>query len=81
MIAHDIKGNIINVSSVNGFQVEKDHIDYNVSKAGLDMLIKSMATELGPYGININSISSDIVRTDIPPEGFWEKEGMANTQL
>jgi NAD(P)-dependent dehydrogenase (short-subunit alcohol dehydrogenase family) len=36
-----------------------------------------MATELGPYGINVNSISPDIVRTGILPEGFWEKEGMA----
>ncbi len=77
MIESDIKGNIINISSINGFQVEIDHIDYNVSKAGLDMLTKSMATELGPYGINVNSIAPDIVRTDILPEGFWEKERIA----
>ena len=77
MVENNIQGKIINISSVNGFQVEKDHIDYNVSKAGLDMLTKSMATELGPYGINVNSISPDIVKTDILPDGFWEKEGKA----
>jgi len=77
MVENNIQGKIINISSVNGFQVEKDHIDYNVSKAGLDMLTKSMATELGPYGINVNSISPDIVKTDMLPEGFWEKEGKA----
>ncbi len=77
MIKGKIKGKIINVSSVNGFQVELDHIDYNVSKAGLDMLTKSMATELGPYRINVNSISPDIVRTEILPEGFLENEGVA----
>jgi 3-oxoacyl-[acyl-carrier protein] reductase len=77
MIEANIKGKIINVSSINGFQVEKDHVDYNVSKAGLDMLTKSMATELGPYGINVNSISPDIVRTEILPEGFLENEGVA----
>ncbi len=77
MVENNIQGKIINISSVNGFQVEKDHIDYNVSKAGLDMLTKSMATELGPYGINVNSISPDIVQTDILPEDFWEKEGRA----
>jgi 3-oxoacyl-[acyl-carrier protein] reductase len=77
MIRAEIRGKIINVSSVNGFQVEKDHIDYNVSKAGLDMLTKSMAAELGPHGINVNSISPDIVRTEILPDGFLENEGVA----
>jgi NAD(P)-dependent dehydrogenase (short-subunit alcohol dehydrogenase family) len=77
MIEDGIKGKIINISSVNGFQVERDHTDYNVSKAGLDMLTKSMAAELGPYGINVNSIAPDIVSTDILPEGFWEREGGA----
>jgi len=77
MIDEGIKVKIINVSSINGFQVEKRHSDYNVSKAGLDMLTKSMAVELGPYGINVNSIAPDVVNTDIIPEGFWDKEGAA----
>lgn len=75
MIEAGIRGKIINVSSINGFQVEKNHAHYNVSKAGLDMLTKSMAVELGPYGINVNSLAPDIVYTEIIPEGFWEKEG------
>jgi NAD(P)-dependent dehydrogenase (short-subunit alcohol dehydrogenase family) len=75
MIKAGVRGKIINVSSINGFQVEKRHAHYNVSKAGLDMLTKSMAVELGPYGINVNSIAPDIVYTEIIPEGFWEKEG------
>ncbi len=80
MIQAGIKGKIINVSSINGFQVEKGHADYNVSKAGLDMLTKSMAVELGPFGINVNSIAPDIVKTEIIPEGFWEKEGVEFTK-
>jgi NAD(P)-dependent dehydrogenase (short-subunit alcohol dehydrogenase family) len=77
MIEGSIRGKIINVSSVNGFQVEKDHVDYNVSKAGLDMLTRSLAVELGPHGINVNGLAPDIVDTEIIPEGFWENQGRA----
>lgn len=75
MIKRGIHGKIINVSSVNGFQVERQHVDYNVSKAGLDMLTKSLAVEFGPFGINVNGLAPDIVKTEIVPEEFWEKQG------
>jgi NAD(P)-dependent dehydrogenase (short-subunit alcohol dehydrogenase family) len=77
MIEKKIRGKVINISSINGFQVELNHSHYNVSKAGLNMLTMSMAAEIGPYGINVNGLAPDIVYTDIIPEGFWEKEGAA----
>jgi 3-oxoacyl-[acyl-carrier protein] reductase len=76
MIDDKIKGKIICVTSVNGFQVEKNRSAYNVSKAGLDMLIKSMAAELGPYGICVNGIAPSVVKTEIVPEEFWKNEGL-----
>jgi NAD(P)-dependent dehydrogenase (short-subunit alcohol dehydrogenase family) len=75
MIKNNIKGNIICVTSINGFQVEKNLSAYNVSKAGLDMLIKSMAAELGPYGIRVNGIAPSVVKTEIMPEEFWKTKG------
>jgi len=76
MIEHTIKGKIICVTSVNEFQVEKDFLAYNVSKGGLDMLIKSMAAELGPYGISVNGIAPSVVKTEIVPEEFWKTKGL-----
>jgi len=73
MVENKISGKIINVSSVNGFQVEPGRAHYNVSKGGLDMLTASMAVELGPYNINVNGIAPGVITgTDIVPEGFME---------
>ena len=77
MIAARIRGKIINVSSLNARQAERSQVHYNVSKAGLDMLTKCLAVELGPYGINVNGMAPDLVRTEILPEGFWEEVGGA----
>jgi NAD(P)-dependent dehydrogenase (short-subunit alcohol dehydrogenase family) len=79
--AEAIRADIGNTQKIEGF-IEKawsifGRIDILLNNAGLDMLTKSMATELGPYGINVNSISPDIVRTEILPEGFLENEGVA----
>jgi NAD(P)-dependent dehydrogenase (short-subunit alcohol dehydrogenase family) len=76
MIKEKIKGKIICVTSINGFQVEKDRSAYSVSKAGLDMLMKSMAAELGPYGIRVNGIAPSVVKTEIVPKEFWNNEGL-----
>ncbi len=76
MIREKIKGKIICVTSINGFQVEKNRAAYSVSKAGLDMLMKSMAAELGPYGIRVNGIAPSVVKTEIVPEEFWENQGV-----
>lgn len=76
MIDHSIKGRIICATSVNGFQVEDKFLAYNVSKGGLDMLIRSMAAELGPYGIRVNGIAPSVVKTEIVPEEFWTTTGL-----
>jgi NAD(P)-dependent dehydrogenase (short-subunit alcohol dehydrogenase family) len=44
MVHDKIHGKIVCITSVNGFQVEKNRLAYNVSKAGLEILVKSMAT-------------------------------------
>jgi len=72
MIENKIPGKIINVSSINAFQVELNKTHYSVSKAGLNILTTSMAVELGPYGINVNGIAPGVITgTDIGPEEFW----------
>lgn len=37
--------------------------DYSVAKAGLSMLVKELASELGPFGIRVNSVSPGAVDT------------------
>jgi NAD(P)-dependent dehydrogenase (short-subunit alcohol dehydrogenase family) len=44
---------------------------YGVSKAAIDMLTRSLAIELGPHGINVNSICPGPVRTEFSRAALW----------
>ena len=58
-------GNIINISSIWGLVGASCEMAYSVSKAGLDAMTKSLAKELGPSNIKVNSIAPGIIDTDI----------------
>lgn len=60
---HNKSGLIINISSVWGMVGASCEAHYSVSKAGLDALTKSLAKELGPSGIRVNSIAPGIINT------------------
>lgn len=82
MIENKIKGKIINVSSINAFQVEIDRSAYNASKGAMDAVTLSMAAELAPYGINVNAISPGyITGTDIGPKEFLENKAIQDEYL
>ncbi len=55
---------IVNISSVAGLKPGTS-VAYSVSKAGLDMLTRFLAGDLGPYGIRVNSVNPGLVRTHI----------------
>jgi NAD(P)-dependent dehydrogenase (short-subunit alcohol dehydrogenase family) len=59
-------GAIVNVASINAFfQPDGATIDYGAAKAALLNLSKSLAQELGPRGIRVNSVSPGPVSTDL----------------
>lgn len=77
MIPRRRGGRIINISSTNGFQAEAHLAAYNASKGALEMLTKSLAIDLSPYGITVNSVAPGLIRTEIGDDfqvapGFWE---------
>jgi NAD(P)-dependent dehydrogenase (short-subunit alcohol dehydrogenase family) len=59
------KGSIINVSSIHDSMPYPHNLDYNMSKAALNMFSRSLALELGPKGIRVNNLSPGAVETDI----------------
>jgi NAD(P)-dependent dehydrogenase (short-subunit alcohol dehydrogenase family) len=50
-------GSIINVSSVNGLVPQPRCAAYGAAKGGLENLTRSMATDLVPFGIRVNTIA------------------------
>lgn len=59
------QGLIINISSIWGLVGASCEVAYSVSKAGLDALTKSLAKELGPSNIRVNSIAPGIIDTEM----------------
>jgi NAD(P)-dependent dehydrogenase (short-subunit alcohol dehydrogenase family) len=61
-------GSIVNVSSVSGIVGTPRRAAYAASKGGLDAATRSLAIELGPSGIRVNSVAPGVVDT-----ALWAK--------
>lgn len=62
---HNKCGCIINISSIWGIVGASCETVYSISKAGIDALTKSLAKELGPSNIRVNSIAPGVINTDM----------------
>jgi len=58
-IANRVRGRVINVSSTEGLKACPGYAAYSAAKAGVLNLTKTLAVELGPYGIRVNAIAPD----------------------
>ncbi len=58
-------GKIINICSLSGQRGGIGRAAYGASKAGLELLTKVMAVELGEVGINVNAIVPGPIATDV----------------
>jgi NAD(P)-dependent dehydrogenase (short-subunit alcohol dehydrogenase family) len=63
-------GVILNISSVGGLSVEPAIGHYNVTKAALLHLTRTMAADLAP-GVRVNSIAPGLIKTDFA-RALWE---------
>ncbi|MGH9056349.1 MAG: SDR family NAD(P)-dependent oxidoreductase, partial [Acidimicrobiales bacterium] len=57
------RGSIINVSSVSGLVGTPRRAAYAATKGALDAATRSLAIELGPAGIRVNSVAPGVVDT------------------
>lgn len=69
-------GNIINISSVVSTLAPPNGSVYSATKAAVDAITKSLAKELGPRRIRVNSINPGMVQT----EG-WQSAGIKDSDM
>ena len=63
-------GKIIFISSVQSLMPKARSVAYNAAKAGLNHMMRSIATELTPYRINVNAIAPGWIDTPGERETF-----------
>lgn len=57
-------GRIIALSSLGAWRAIPQYAFIGASKAALESLVRSLAQELGPRGVRVNSVSAGVVDTD-----------------
>lgn len=68
------------ISSIAGLRTHRFMHAYGVSKAGIDMLVRGAADELGVAGIRVNSVCPGLVDTDIA-QGLFGTEDVLQDYL
>ena len=63
-------GKVICMSSVHQIIPWAGHVNYASSKGGLEMMMKSVAQELAPHKIRVNSIAPGAIQTQINTEAW-----------
>lgn len=82
MIASGTGGSIVTLASIAAKRPTKGA--YSVSKAGVWMLTRCLAEELGPHGIRVNALGPGIIRTPMTSAGadaggvsveeYWDRQ-------
>ncbi|MCG6495234.1 3-oxoacyl-[acyl-carrier-protein] reductase [Kitasatospora sp. A2-31] len=76
-------GSIVNLSSVAGVYGHAGQTNYAASKAGIIAFSRSLAKEVGRYGIRVNTVAPGFIETDMTAvlEGKTRKEALASVPL
>jgi len=72
-------GKIINITSVAGIRPGPGMGAYSISKAGVIMLTKVLASELGQNNIQVNAIAPGLIKTKFS-QVLWQNEDLLHHQ-
>lgn len=81
------RGAVVNIASMSGHIVNKPQpqADYNVTKAGVIHLTRSLAAEWATAGVRVNSVSPGYIGTDMTKKGLatpgWSEHWLGGTPM
>jgi enoyl-[acyl-carrier protein] reductase III len=58
-------GSIVAISSLGARRVYAAYAAFGTAKAAIEALVRYLAVELGPHGINVNCVAGGVVLTDL----------------
>ena len=67
MVDQGSGGRIINIGSTSGLAGRSNAVAYPSAKAGVYNLTRSLAIQLAPYGIRVNTVTPNRIRTEAEP--------------
>lgn len=73
-------GKIINISSVHEEINAPGNGDYNASKAGIRNLMRTIALEVAPFGINVNDIAPGMILTAMNQKAMDDPEARKESE-
>jgi NAD(P)-dependent dehydrogenase (short-subunit alcohol dehydrogenase family) len=78
LLTESAHGRVINLTSMEAHYLlaTGGHVQphYNASKAGLDLLTKALAYELGPSGVTVNAIAPGVIATALTMQTLEDSE-------
>lgn len=80
--AHQVEarwGRVVNLSSTSALG-NRGQANYAAAKAGMQGLTKTLAIELGPFGVTVNAVAPGFIETDMM-RAVAERTGMAYDDL
>jgi NAD(P)-dependent dehydrogenase (short-subunit alcohol dehydrogenase family) len=70
MIAQGTGGKMVNITSTSGFRGRRRAIAYTAAKAGVINLTRSMAVQLAPHNIRVNSVAPNKAGSPVGKDEF-----------
>ncbi|MGD2252693.1 MAG: 3-oxoacyl-ACP reductase FabG [Anaerolineales bacterium] len=74
-------GKIVNITSINGLRGKFGQSNYTAAKGGVIALTKTVARELGRYGINVNAVAPGLIETPMVKEAPEKVRDMALAEI
>lgn len=78
---HGVAGSLLFITSINGISALPSQAFYSSTKAALESIMKSFASQLAPAGIRVNSIAPGAIMTDMNVHFTPEKVAQFSPQI